>query len=84
MLANDWESIILRQLGNQPSILEMLPLIVNYEGVGMLFRPLDAHQNEPVSAQNNGPGKCAGLGTARSLAGLGTRFAPTIRDETRG
>src|SRR5262245_3341181 len=38
MLANDWESIILRQLGNQPSILEMLPLIVNDEGVGMLFR----------------------------------------------
>jgi hypothetical protein len=45
---------------------------------------LDAHQNGPVSAQNNGPSKCAGLSTARSLADLGSRLAPTISDETRG
>src|SRR5262245_53587925 len=38
----------------------------------------------PASAQNNGPSKCAGLSTARSLAGLGSRLAPTISDETRG
>jgi hypothetical protein len=32
---------------------------------------LDAHQNEPASAQNNGPSKCAGLNAARSPAAPG-------------